>query len=164
MRTVARPRFRSPSSSHTARVALLAVAVAAAGCAGIPPERLAHQTIAERQAAKVHPPGAIVLDSALLVHEQQSNVLEALQHGVPNLLVRPTTNCPILALRQTQGLPESSNPEVYVNGTRTSNTCILENVYARNVAFIEVYPNGVTTRPGYTTSAYGLILLFMRSY
>lgn len=159
-----RPVPASRQAGRILRFSLLALAMSVAACARLFDHgQVQSPTIAEDVAARMHPPGAIVLDSVLLVHEHQS-VLEALKHGLPNLLVQPTNQCPILALRQTRGLPESSNPQVYVNGTRTANTCILETVPAQDVAFIEVYPTGVTTRPGYATSAYGLILLFMRSH
>jgi hypothetical protein len=58
---------------------------------------------------------------------------------------------------------ELTNPHVYVDGTRTTDTCILETLRAEDVERIEVYPQGFTTRPGYGTHANGLILVFMRS-
>jgi hypothetical protein len=54
------------------------------------------------------------------------------------------------------------NPQVYVDGTRTVDTCILESLTTDNIESIEIYPMGVTMRPGYSTHAHGLILIFMR--
>ena len=55
------------------------------------------------------------------------------------------------------------NPHVYVDGTRATDTCVLESLRTVDVERVEVYPQGFTTRPGYGTHAHGLILVFMRS-
>lgn len=117
----------------------------------------------EDVAAAMHPSGAIVLDSTVLDYEHGS-VLAALSNNVANFLVQQTSECPIIALRQSRGLPASSNPLVYVDGTRAANTCILESMLAAQVAYIEVYPGGVTSRQGYVSWPSGLILLFLRSH
>jgi hypothetical protein len=54
------------------------------------------------------------------------------------------------------------NPQVYVDGTRATDTCILQSLRSDDVDSVEVYPMGVTKRPGYATHAHGLILVFLR--
>jgi len=139
-------------------------ALALAGCALFAHRPgVDHPTYPEDVAAATHPGGAIVLDSTVLAYEHTS-VLDALVNNVPNFLVRQTSGCPIIAMRQTRGLPADSNPLVYVDGTRAANTCILESEQSTDIAFIEVYPSGVTTRQGYVPAPGGLILLFTRSH
>jgi hypothetical protein len=45
---------------------------------------------------------------------------------------------------------------------RGADTCILATLASADVRLVEVYPQGVTGRPGYVTSARGLILVFRR--
>ena len=54
------------------------------------------------------------------------------------------------------------NPHVYVDGTRATDTCVLTSLRSHDVERVEVYPQGVTRRPGYGTHAHGLILVFMK--
>ena len=61
------------------------------------------------------------------------------------------------------GLAGLTEPEVYVDGLRGADTCILNNLVVSDVRRVEVYSQGVTGRPGYVTSARGLILIFTRN-
>jgi hypothetical protein len=61
-------------------------------------------------------------------------------------------------------VPGITDPLVYLDGTRTRDTCILEQLRATDVERVEIYPMGVTTRPGYSTHPHGLILVFMREH
>jgi hypothetical protein len=54
----------------------------------------------------------------------------------------------------------SNDPDVYVDGTRTNDTCPLITISAISTERIEVYPLGMTSRPGYPSSGHGLILIF----
>jgi hypothetical protein len=83
---------------------------------------------------------------------------------VPNFRVqRRAGRCPEISLRTNVSFQSDVNPHVYVDGTRSTDTCILETLRTDDVQRVEVYPQGFTTRPGYGTHAYGLILVFMRS-
>jgi hypothetical protein len=42
------------------------------------------------------------------------------------------------------------------------NTCILDQLNPEDVERLELYPTGMTPRPGYFADADGLILVFMR--
>ena len=65
-------------------------------------------------------------------------------------------------LRSFEGMGGGDYPSVYVDGTHVGDTCILEALDAREVDRVEVYPMGVTNRPGYPGNNAGLILVFLR--
>jgi hypothetical protein len=107
--------------------------------------------------------GAFILTGRALT-DGPGSVLGAMSGKVPNFRVqRGTGECPEISLRNHVSVPTAVNPPVYVDGTRTTDTCILESLRTEDVERVEVYPQGFTTRPGYGTHAYGLILVFMRS-
>lgn len=70
--------------------------------------------------------------------------------------------CPRVSLRGPLVGTSLSNPVVYVNGTRTSDTCVLVNMRSTEIDWVELYPRGTTRRPGYVTHPHGLILIFTR--
>jgi hypothetical protein len=92
-------------------------------------------------------------------------LLRAIANKVPNMRIQQRAGqpCPEIILRSVVNFQGIVNPHVYVDGTRASDTCILESLRSSDVARVEVYPLGFTTRPGYATHAHGLILVFMRS-
>jgi hypothetical protein len=109
--------------------------------------------------------GAIILTGSALT-DGPGTVLAAMSSKIPNFHVqRHSGQCPEISLRSNVSLQPGGevNPLVYVDGTRTSDTCILEMLGTVDVERVEVYPQGFTTRPGYATHAHGLILVFMRS-
>ena len=65
-------------------------------------------------------------------------------------------------IRQQVAFQGAIKPHVYVDGTLSADTCILESLRTNDVRSVEVYPQGFTKRPGYATHAHGLILIFMR--
>jgi len=107
--------------------------------------------------------GAVILTGRALT-ESSGSVLAAMTGKVPNLRVgRRAGQCPEITLRSNVSAQGEVNPHVYVDGTRATDTCILESLRTDDVERVEVYPQGFTTRPGYGTHAHGLILVFMRS-
>jgi hypothetical protein len=107
--------------------------------------------------------GAIII-SGVALDDGPRSILSAMQGKVPSLRVlRPAGECPKISLRSFVTFQTVVNPHVYVDGTRTSGTCILESLRTQDVESVEVYPMGVTSRPGYSPHAHGLILVFMRS-
>lgn len=109
--------------------------------------------------------GAIVLSGRALT-DGSGNLLAAMRGRVPNFRVirNVTKQCPQISLRNNANIPGYFvNPHVYVDGTRTTNTCILESLRSDDIERVEVYPQGFTKRPGYRQHADGLILVFMRS-
>lgn len=70
--------------------------------------------------------------------------------------------CPSVQIRGRKSLTGSNSPVVYVDGTRTANSCVLEMLSTRDLSRVEVYPMGVSNRPGYEAHPNGLILVFVR--
>ena len=90
-------------------------------------------------------------------------VLDAIRRVMPQLRVSDWSrnHCPALQLRGKDSVTGSSDPDVYVDGTRTGDTCPLVTLQASQTRRVEVYPLGVTPRPGYSSSGHGLILIFV---
>lgn len=106
--------------------------------------------------------GAIIL-SGVALNEARGSVLDALRGTVPGMrILSHVDQCPQVSLRSHVTFQSQVNPHVYVDGTRAVDTCILETLRTDDVESVEVYPMGVTKRPGYGTHAHGLILVFMR--
>jgi hypothetical protein len=106
--------------------------------------------------------GATVITGEEL-HAATGSVLRALLGKVPNMKVdQAVGRCPSITFRASRDLHGFNYPDVYLDGTRASNTCILETLPASDAERVEVYPQGVTTRPGYRGSNQGLILIFSR--
>lgn len=107
--------------------------------------------------------GGFVLDGRAL-EDGPGTIVAALVGKVPNFrLQRNSGGCPIITLRNAVSFRTLVNPHVYVDGTRATDTCVLTSLRTQDVSRVEVYPQGVTRRPGYGTHAHGLILVFMRS-
>lgn len=107
--------------------------------------------------------GGAIIVSGRALDEHRGSILDALEGRVPGMKVLPHLDqCPQISLRSHVTFQSIVNPQVYVDGTRATDTCILQTIRTDNVESIEVYPTGVTTRPGYATHAHGLILVFMR--
>jgi hypothetical protein len=146
------------SPRRVASVVLLGVLVPITGCASV---RRGDRTEAAEGVSMEK--GAIILAGPAL-KDGPGTVLAAMSGKVPNFRVRRHTGqCPEITLRNQVSFQAVSNPHVYVDGTRTADTCILESLRTEDVERVEVYPQGFTTRPGYGTHAHGLILVFMRS-
>lgn len=106
--------------------------------------------------------GAVVLGDDVL-REQNAPLLDVMERNIPTLMVRAGSgHCPALSLRGPNTAPGLTDPRVYVDGTRTLDTCILTSLRAGDVRRVEIYPMGVTRRPGYSPHTHGLILVFLR--
>jgi len=107
--------------------------------------------------------GGIVITGRAL-QDGPGTVLAAMSGKVPSMRVHRTGEaCPEIMLRNTVNFKGVVNPQVYVDGTRTTDTCVLDTLRTNDVERVEVYPLGFTTRPGYARHAHGLILVFMKS-
>lgn len=92
------------------------------------------------------------------------SVLDTMRGKVPNFSIQYTQgDCPKISLRNHATFRTIVNPHVYVDGTRATDTCILQSLRTSDLELIEVYPRGVSSRVGYGFHAHGLILLFTRS-
>ncbi len=107
--------------------------------------------------------GAIII-SGVALEDGPGTVLQAIRGKIPSMRIqRPSGQCPTIVLRNFVTFQSAVNPHVYVDRTRISDTCILDTIRTEDVESVEVYPMGVTSRPGYSPHAHGLILVFMRT-
>lgn len=107
--------------------------------------------------------GAVVLTGAALT-DGAGSLLATMSGKIPNFHVhRIAGDCPQITLRNVGNMSGVVSPHVYVDGTRATDTCVLESLSSNDVERVEVYPQGYTTRPGYGRHGPGLILIFMRS-
>lgn len=127
-------------------------AVAALGCAG---------AVGSGANAESGGRNAYVIERDVLV-ERDRSALDVMIGRVPNLRVTRTGQCPTLSLRGRSSVTQSSNPVIYLDGTRAANTCLLDGLRASDLSRVEVYPAGVVPGTGYATSGTGLIVLFSR--
>ena len=107
----------------------------------------------------------MILTGEALSADPGRTVLDAIRRAMPQLHISGWSQynrCPVVELRGKDSVVGSSNPDVYVDGTRTVDTCPLVTLQAMEARRIEVYPLGVTARPGYPSSSHGLILIFVQ--
>jgi hypothetical protein len=108
--------------------------------------------------------GSVILTGRSLSLDPGRTILDVIKRSMPQLRITgwtPYTRCPMLELRGKDSMEGSNDPDVYVDGTRTSDTCPLVNIQAISTERVEVYPLGMTSRPGYPSSGHGLILIFL---
>jgi len=108
--------------------------------------------------------GSLIITGRALSADPSRTVLDVIRHAMPQLRITgwtPYTRCPLLELRGKDSLAGSNDPDVYVDGTRTTDTCPLVTIQAVQTGRVEVYPLGMTSRPGYPSSGHGLILIFL---
>jgi hypothetical protein len=108
--------------------------------------------------------GALILTGRALTYDPGRTVLDVIRNSMPQLRITgwtQYTRCPMLELRGRDSMEGSNDPDVYVDGTRTNDTCPLVTIQAVSTERVEVYPLGMTSRPGYPSSGHGLILIFL---
>ncbi len=108
--------------------------------------------------------GGLILTGHALSADPGRTILDVIRHSMPQLRITgwtPYTRCPMLELRGRDSMEGSNDPDVYVDGTRTTDTCPLVTIQAVSTERIEVYPLGMTSRPGYPSGSHGLILIFL---
>ena len=108
--------------------------------------------------------GSLIISGRALSADPGRTVLDAIRQQMPQLRIAGWTQysrCPLLEMRGKDSLEGTNNPDVYVDGTRTTDTCPLVTIQAISTERIEVYPMGMTSRPGYPSSGHGLILIFL---
>jgi hypothetical protein len=137
------------------RIGLLVALVLLPACASGPGEDIPSGVSFDR--------GGVIIQGPAL-QDGSGSVLAAMAGKVPNFRVRRVgETCPEITLRNHVSYRTLVNPHIYVDGTRATDTCILDALRTVDVERVEVYPQGFTYRPGYGTHAHGLILVFMRS-
>jgi hypothetical protein len=105
--------------------------------------------------------GATVVQGADLV-SRGGSLLEALKGRVSNMRVdRMQGRCPLITLRGQKTIIGSTDPTIYIDGTRMGDTCSLDQVQVVSVERVEVYAGGISPPPGYAPAANGTILVFL---
>lgn len=142
--------------------ALAALALAAVtACAGRAPVATLSELDDGHSSSGVR---ANVLTASQLRNENGS-LLDAMTRRLFTMSVDNRFQCPAITLRgNTNTVPGITEPEVFVDGMRSMDTCILRLISATDVSRVEVYPSGFTDRPGYSHSSHGLILVFTRRH
>jgi hypothetical protein len=145
---------------RTGRILIPALVLGLGACAVFPAQERERTT---RTGGGVKNVGGATIISGVALGEYGGSVLDALQGQVPGLkILSHVDQCPQISLRSHVSFQSIVNPQVYVDGTRATDTCILRSLRSDDVDSVEVYPMGVTKRPGYATHAHGLILVFLR--
>ncbi|HEY7894764.1 MAG TPA: hypothetical protein VIC24_07700 [Gemmatimonadaceae bacterium] len=80
---------------------------------------------------------------------------------VPSIQIVDDQPCPDVYLRGRSTIVSSSNPAIYVDGQRATNTCVLDMVNSLDLDRVEIYPSGQPR--GYLSDPYGVILMFLRT-
>ena len=106
----------------------------------------------------------VILTGDALKADASWTILDAIRRAMPALQVTDWTlnQCPVLIIRGRDSVVGNSDPDVYVDGTRTTDTGPLTTIQAIQASRVEVYPQGVTSRPGYPSRGHGLILIFLQ--
>ena len=103
---------------------------------------------------------AIVLEGEEFRGRGQT-LLRLMAERVSGMSVNYGGACPSIQIRGRKSLFGNNDPLIYVDGARALNTCVLDDMSPDPVQRVEVYPSGVSNRPGYDTSRNGLILVFV---
>lgn len=140
------------------RLLVLILSASVAGCAHwkeTPPGSTGVSPISGNNGAS-----GIVLSGPDL-YEHGGTLLSYLHARISGMTVSfETQPCPSVTIRGRKSLYGSNDPVVYLDGNRAANSCILEMLHTRDLDRVEVYPMGVSNRPGYEAHPNGLILVF----
>src|SRR5207247_9065800 len=98
--------------------------------------------------------GSVILTGEDLSANPGWTVLDAIRRAMPQVKIstgRGLNPCPLIELRGRDSVTGSSDPDVYVDGTRTVDTCPLVPLQAIDAGRIQTSPLGATARPGAPT-------------
>lgn len=143
--------------SRSLLIALSAVTVSACGAGPHSASTAGIAPVQGRNSAS----GIILSGPAL--REHNGTLLTFLYSRVSGMVVERNGPCPDVQLRGRRSYVGSNSPIVYVDGTRTANSCALDMLYTADLSRVEVYPMGVPNKPGYEAHPNGLILVFLRN-
>jgi hypothetical protein len=104
---------------------------------------------------------AVVIDDES-IDPSRGSLLDIMQDHVRGMSVAREGDCPHIVLRAGAGRSQAPEALVYIDGQRFSDTCVLDTLNLETIGSIEVFPSGVTTRPGYFSNRGGLILVFTK--
>jgi len=145
------------SPSRFLLLALSAVTVSACGAGANAPSPAGISPVQGRNSAS-----GIVLQGPAL-REHNGTLLSFLYSRVSGMSVSRTGPCPDVRIRGQRSMFGSNSPIVYIDGTRTASSCVLDMLLTTDLSRVEVYPMGVANKPGYEAHPNGLILVFLRN-
>ncbi|HET7275838.1 MAG TPA: Plug domain-containing protein [Longimicrobiaceae bacterium] len=134
---------------------------ALAGCLGSQAAQVGNGEVASPDDDRAYYGSSMVIGQDEL-SDRTVPLLNVLKNRVSNIRIEPSTDCPQIILRGQKRFVGPSNAQVYVNGVRSVNTCVLRSLNTADLARVEIYPGGVTMRPGYRSHPYGLIVVFTK--
>lgn len=141
---------------------MLPLAILLAACATQPFDR---STVPGGEPLGETTAGSTVIAGDALTGDATLTLLDVIRKAMPQMRIVRDANpgsCPLIDLRGRDRVFGASNPDIYVDGTRTIDTCPLVTMQAISARRIEVYPLGVTPRVGYPSTGHGLILVFLQ--
>ena len=104
--------------------------------------------------------GGVTILTAAVLQKQSRSLLDLMKARVPSIEIIDNQPCPDVFLRGRSTFTTSSDPAIYVDGQRATNTCVLDMMNVMDLQRVEIYPNG-QPRGGYQSSPYGVILIFV---
>lgn len=137
------------------RTLALAASVLLTGCASL-------NRVGDENAATAGIGNAIVIEDESL-DSSRGSMLTIMQNHVRGMSYSREGTCPHIVVRGGAGRSRAAEVLVYIDGQRVSDTCVLDNLDLESIARLEVYPGGVTQRPGYMSNTGGLVLVFMKN-
>ena len=93
----------------------------------------------------------------------RNDLVQVLASRIANAQLVTVDGCQAMQIRGRKSILSPVLPAVYVDGQHTMSSCSLDMLSATDIERVEVYPMGVTQRPGYHSSAGGLILVFLKA-
>jgi hypothetical protein len=106
--------------------------------------------------------GGVVVVTGRQLLSRGGNLLDALRGRVSNMRIeRQQGRCPVIALRGQKTIVGSTNPNIYIDGTRMTDTCSLDQLPILSVDRVEIYPGGISPPPGYVAAANGVIIVVL---
>ena len=121
------------------------------------------QKVREVPVSRGRSTSAYVFEEDQLQSSSDGTLLSALEARMSSMGVVRGGECPLIVLRGRTTVEHPTNPGVYVDGARATNTCVLEGLNVTDVHRVEIYPMGVAQKGAYEAQAGGLILVFMRT-
>jgi len=101
--------------------------------------------------------------SAIIVRgsEMSGTLLTGLRGRVAGMVVRTDAGaCPSITFRGQRSMLRQGNPSVYVDGAMMADTCILAQIHAADVDFVEIYTGSATGQREAQNNPFGAIFVY----
>jgi hypothetical protein len=139
---------------------LLSLPFAVLFCAGCTALSAGNHTTSRPESGRMGNGIVITADQLL---RSRSNLVQLLTARIANAQLIRVDGCETMQIRGRKSILSPVLPSVYVDGQHTISSCSLAMLNPMDIERVEIYPMGVTQRPGYHSSAGGLILVFLKA-